>query len=185
MKAMGYAQKIVTDISVNGTTGIKYTTVTSGTQNSNNTVDLSGLYVSRATRDGSGNIITSTYAKKSDLFIHHIRFMITRRGTTMAEVYLNHITNRKEKFNNYDQLFLDMLQHRVNTSDYLERIIASGLVNDNGESKNIIYFSARNSSTITISYIHHPYIYGMDFDIGNEYDVTGFYEYFVSYLYAF
>ena len=63
---MGYAQKIVTDISVNGTTGIKYTTVTSGTQNSNNTVDLSGLYVSRATRDGNGDIITSTYAKKSD-----------------------------------------------------------------------------------------------------------------------
>lgn len=65
MKAMGYAQKIVKDISVNGTSGIKYTTVESGEEKSI-AVNLNGLYVNRATNDGSGNPISSTYAKKTD-----------------------------------------------------------------------------------------------------------------------
>lgn len=103
----------------------------------------------------------------------------------MAEVYLNHITNRKEKFNNYDQLFLDMLQHMVNSSDSPDYIIASGLINDNGTLKNIIYFGADNSSTITISYIKDGFVMVMNFDIGNEYDVGGFFDYSISYLYAF
>ena len=68
MKAMGYAQKIVTEISANGTAGIKYTTVTSGTSNSNNTVNLSNLHVARAIADGNGKNINDTYAKKSDPF---------------------------------------------------------------------------------------------------------------------
>lgn len=65
MKAMGYAQKVVESISSNGSSGIKYTTVTSGSK-TENTVDLSGLHVSRATYDGKGLNINYTYAKKSD-----------------------------------------------------------------------------------------------------------------------
>ena len=68
MKALGYGQTVVTSIGSNGSNGIKYTTMTGSTKKEDNTVDLGGLYVARATGDSDGKQINTTYAKKSELF---------------------------------------------------------------------------------------------------------------------
>lgn len=241
MKAMGYAQRVLTKLSLSGNT-LSATAKNNGNDETD-TIDLSGLSVAYASSAGNADTVDSIHgtelakksdpnstiefkklklkdpyslsspayddvlcafdasdgelsktnlkvkdvANKTDLFIHHIRFFIYRRnsGTRMAEVYLNHITNRKEEFTKYDQLFLDMLQHMVTTSDSPDYIIASGLVSDNGTLKNIIYFSAPNSSTVTISYIKNSFVTVTNFDIGNEYETSGFFDYGISYLYAF
>ena len=72
MKAMGYAKKVVTEISTYNDTGvsglisgIQYKTSEGGTSNDNK-VSLYDLKVERADNDGSGNNINNTYAKKND-----------------------------------------------------------------------------------------------------------------------
>lgn len=73
MKAMGYAKKVVTEISTYNDTGvsglisgIQYKT-SEGDTSSDNKVSLYDLKVKRADNDGSNNNIEQTYAKKSDL----------------------------------------------------------------------------------------------------------------------
>ena len=65
MKAMGYAQQVLQTLSLSGNTltgnGKK------GNENYTSSVDLSGLHVANADKDGSDNNIEQTYAKKSDL----------------------------------------------------------------------------------------------------------------------
>lgn len=64
MKAMGYAQQVLQTLSLSGNTltgnGKK------GNENYTSSVDLSGLHVANADKDGSDNNIEQTYAKKSD-----------------------------------------------------------------------------------------------------------------------
>lgn len=67
MKALGYAQTVVTSISIAGTSSIKYTTKTGDTIKEDNLVDLSSLKVSDAINaDNLGNVDADKYAKKSD-----------------------------------------------------------------------------------------------------------------------
>ena len=73
MKAMGYAKKVVTEISTYNDTGvsglisgIQYKTSEGDTSNDNK-VSLYDLKVERAVHDGSGNNINDTYAKKGAL----------------------------------------------------------------------------------------------------------------------